>query len=34
MDEALRKQWMMVQQDQQISEAIEPGKASAAQLHS
>src|SRR6202048_4557073 len=26
MDEALRKQWMMVQQDQQISEAIEREK--------
>ncbi len=33
MDEALRKQWMMVQQDQQISEAIEREKAPAAQLH-
>ena len=26
MDEALRRQWMMVQQDQQISEAIEREK--------
>src|SRR5258706_3269971 len=26
MDEALRKQWMMVQQDQQISEAVEREK--------
>jgi DNA-directed RNA polymerase specialized sigma24 family protein len=26
MDEALRKQWMMVQQDQQISDAVEREK--------